>query len=73
MGIYELMVTTDEIRQLAHDRASSWKIKQTAVDLGMHTLRVDGWQKVLRGETSVDEVLKATTGDQKVASYKPSA
>jgi general secretion pathway protein E/type IV pilus assembly protein PilB len=69
MGIYELMVTADEIRQLAHDRASSWKIKQTAINLGMHTLRVDGWQKVLRGETSVDEVLKATTGDQKIASH----
>jgi general secretion pathway protein E len=68
MGIYELMVTTDEIRQLAHDRASSWKIKQAAVELGMDTLRVDGWRKVLRGETSVEEVLKATTGDQKAAS-----
>ena len=71
MGIYELMVATDEIRQLAHDRASSWKIKQTAINLGMYTLRIDGWNKVLRGETSVDEVLKATTGDQKVASYNP--
>lgn len=67
MGIYELMVTGDEIRQLAHDRASSWKIKQVAVQLGMHTLRLDGWNKVLRGDTSVDEILKATTGDQKIA------
>jgi type II secretion system protein E len=73
MGIYELMVTTDQIRQLAHDSASSWKIKQTAVSEGMFTLRSDGWLKVLRGETSVDEVLKATTGDERVATSKPSA
>jgi general secretion pathway protein E/type IV pilus assembly protein PilB len=73
MGIYELMVTTDEIRQLAHDRASTWKIKQAAISLGMDTLRSDAWQKVLRGETSVDELLKATTSDQKVATLIRSA
>ena len=28
MGIYELMITTNDIRQLAHDRASSWKLMQ---------------------------------------------
>jgi general secretion pathway protein E/type IV pilus assembly protein PilB len=67
MGIYELMVAEDEIRQLAHDRASTWKIKQAAINLGMNTLRTDGWQKVLRGDSSVDEVLKATTGDRRVA------
>ena len=32
MGIFELLVTTDEIRQLAHERASSWAIQQAAVD-----------------------------------------
>lgn len=73
MGIYELMVTTDSVRQLAHDSGSSWKIKQAAVAEGMYTLRNDGWQKVLRGDTSVDEVLKATTGDEKVAMKSSSA
>ncbi|MGE0758938.1 MAG: GspE/PulE family protein [Pirellulaceae bacterium] len=63
LGIYELMVTTDDIRQLAHDGVSTWKIKQAAVEQGMLTLRTDGWRKVLRGETSVDEVLTATKGD----------
>jgi general secretion pathway protein E/type IV pilus assembly protein PilB len=72
LGIYELMVTTDNIRQLAHDGASSWKIKQTAIAEGMDTLRTDGWQKVLRGETSVDEVLTATKGDQQVTFKKSS-
>ncbi len=34
LGLFELLVTTDEIRQLAHDRASSWAIQQTAVRQG---------------------------------------
>ena len=66
MGIYELMVTTDEIRQLAHDHASSWKIKQAAVRGGMQTLRDDGWKKVIQGRTSVDEILRVTKGDRQV-------
>jgi len=64
MGIYELMVTTNAVRQLAHDRESSWKIKQAAVSDGMVTLRRDGWKKVLAGQTTVDEVVRTTKGDR---------
>jgi general secretion pathway protein E/type IV pilus assembly protein PilB len=66
MGIYELMVTTDEVRQLAHDRATSWVIKQAAVKAGMRTLRHDGWRKVLAGSSTIDEVVRATKGDHSV-------
>jgi general secretion pathway protein E/type IV pilus assembly protein PilB len=64
MGIYELMVTTDDIRQLAHDRASTWQLKTAALENGMATLRDDGWRKVAAGHTSVDEVLRITKGDR---------
>jgi type II secretion system protein E len=64
MGIYELMVTTDEVRQLAHDNESSWKIKNAAMAGGMLTLRHDGWAKALAGGTSVEEVLRVTKSDQ---------
>jgi general secretion pathway protein E/type IV pilus assembly protein PilB len=63
VGLYELMVTTEEVRGLAHDRASSWKVKQAAIRDGMRTLRQDGWAKVLAGTTSVDEVLRVTKTD----------
>ncbi len=56
MGIYELMVTTEKVRELAHARASSWEIAQAGVEGGMRTLRQDGWLKVLAGMTTVDEV-----------------
>ena len=33
----------------------------------MRTLREDGWKKVLRGMTSIDEVLRITRGDRIIA------
>lgn len=65
MGIYELLVTTDELRQMAHDRVSTWEIKKAAIAGGMKTLRDDGWLKVIEGKTSVDEVLRITKGDRR--------
>jgi general secretion pathway protein E/type IV pilus assembly protein PilB len=62
-GIFELCPTTDEVRQLAHDRASSWAIRKAALAAGMKTLRQDAWLKVLEGVTTVDEVLRVTKGD----------
>ncbi|NOY28619.1 MAG: Flp pilus assembly complex ATPase component [Planctomycetes bacterium] len=63
-GIFELCVTSDEVRQLAHDRASSWKIRQAALADGMLTLRQDAWLKVLSGITTIEEVLRVTKGDK---------
>lgn len=63
-GIFELCPTTDAVRQLAHDRSSSWEIRQAARKDGMRTLREDAWTKVLNGVTTVDEVLRVTKGDR---------
>ena len=60
LGLFELLVTTNRIRQLAHDRQSAWVIQQAAVEQGMRTLREDGWVKVLSGRTTVDEVVRVT-------------
>ena len=63
MGLYELLVTNDEIRQLAGERIASHKIKQAAMKAGMCTLRQDGWIKVARGQTTIDEVMRVTGAD----------
>jgi general secretion pathway protein E/type IV pilus assembly protein PilB len=63
IGLFELMVTTDSVRQLAQDRAGTWAIKQAALKDGMKTLRQDGWAKVLSGRTSIEEVLRVTKSD----------
>jgi type II secretion system protein E len=66
LGVYELLVTTENLRQLAHDKASTWEIKKAAMRDGMKTLRDDGWLKVMQGDTSIDEVLRITKGDRTV-------
>lgn len=63
-GIYELLVTTETIRQLAHDRVSSWELRKAALAEGMKPLRMDAWDKTILGQTSVDEVVRLTKGDR---------
>jgi general secretion pathway protein E/type IV pilus assembly protein PilB len=64
VGIFELLISSDRIRQLAHDRATAWEIRRAAQEEGMTTLRQDGWRKVLTGRTTVEEVLRVTKGDR---------
>jgi type II secretion system protein E len=62
-GIYELMVTGDLIRELCVQRVNAATIRIQALKEGMITLRQDGWRKVLRGNTTLDEVARVTAGD----------
>lgn len=59
-GIFELMLITEEIRQLVLEKASANMIRQTAMTQGMQVLRECGWQKVNEGVTSIEEVLRVT-------------
>ncbi|MDG2380806.1 MAG: ATPase, T2SS/T4P/T4SS family [Pirellulaceae bacterium] len=63
-GIYELLVTSEAVRELAHERRSSWDVRKQAVEDGMITLRHDGWRKVLSGATSIDEVIRVSKSDR---------
>ena len=63
VGLYELLVTTQKIRELSHQGANSWSIAHAAVEEGMRSLRQDGWCKVLDGRTTMDEVAGVTKGD----------
>ncbi len=60
LGLFELLVTTERIRELSHARASSWEIAKAATAGGMRSLREDGWQKVLDGRTTIEEVQRVT-------------
>jgi len=63
-GIYEILVVDDEIRRLIVNRASANEIKAEALRRGMHTLRMDGWDKVLQGITTIAEVLRVSEEDE---------
>ena len=62
-GIYEIMRVNEAIESLIIQRASSSVIKQKADDAGMVTLRDDGWDKVLKGVTTIDEILRVSEED----------
>jgi general secretion pathway protein E len=59
-GIYELMMVTDEIRQLILSQSDSRALKDQARAQGMQTLREAGWQKVLEQVTTGSEVIRVT-------------
>lgn len=59
-GIHELLVVDDTIRSLILQRTDSTTIKNAAVRHGFVPLRISGAQKVLVGDTSLEEVLLAT-------------
>jgi general secretion pathway protein E/type IV pilus assembly protein PilB len=63
-GIYELLVVTDPIRSLVMNRAPSTEIAAKAIELGMRTLRQDGWKKVKDGITTIEEVLRVTQTEE---------
>jgi len=64
MGIYELLVINDALKKLIMTRVVTSDIKNKAIAFGMRTLREDGWEKVRRGFTTVDEVIKVTQEDE---------
>ena len=59
-GIYEILILNEALRPLILSRASSSTIAQRAIDHGMRTLRLDGWNKVMAGRTTIEEVLRVT-------------
>jgi general secretion pathway protein E len=63
LGIYEFLAASDEIKTLIIENADAGKVKKKAVELGMRTLREDGFLKVLSGHTSLDEVMRVTQVD----------
>lgn len=60
VGIYEVLDNSLAIQRLIVANATSNQIKEQAISEGMVTMQVDGLIKVLRGETTLDEVIRVT-------------
>ncbi|MBM4012760.1 MAG: type II/IV secretion system protein [Planctomycetes bacterium] len=58
LGIFELMVMTNRIRELSFQGAATQDIRRAAVSQGMQVMFQDGIQKALRGITTLDEVFR---------------
>jgi len=70
-AIYEFCVVTEGLRKLIVRKTSGSELKQRATQDGMETLRVDGWRRVLSGQTSVEEVVRVTQVDEVMTETDP--
>ena len=62
IGIYEVLLNSPEIKRLIMTRSTSDQIEAQSIKEGMITMRLDGLVKALRGETTVEEVLRVSRG-----------
>lgn len=63
IALFEVLAITDEIRELILRGASAMEIRETAVALGMQTLRGSGLDKIREGRTTLEEVVRVTFGN----------
>ena len=61
MAIFEIMVLTEELRQLVMEQASTEQVRSVARRQGMRSLRDSGLLAIYDGQTTVDEVLRETS------------
>lgn len=58
IGIFEVLTVTEKIAKAISERADSAVIEKQAVSDGMITMKQDGYLKVIRGDTTIEEVLR---------------
>jgi len=63
-AIYELCAVTEPLRRLIIRKSTGSELKARAIQDGMISLRSDGWRRVLRGQTTVEEVVRVTQADE---------
>jgi len=59
-GLYETMNMTPSLRKMIMLKAGAADIGKAAVAEGMLTLRMDGWLKVIKGITTLEQVVRET-------------
>ncbi len=63
-AIYEVYRMTEEMRNIIYKTQDLVELKRAANRSGALNLRANGWHKVIRGLTTVDEILSITTADE---------
>ena len=64
IGVHELLIINDRVKNVIMTNSDSQAIKQKAVVEGMKTLKMDGTDKALKGFTTAEEVLTVTYEDE---------
>lgn len=63
IGIYEVLYNSSAVQKLIMSHATSEDIQNQAIREGMITMQIDGLIKALRGETTIEEVLRVSRGE----------
>jgi general secretion pathway protein E len=58
VGVYELLLVNDAVKNAISRDASPGELRQIAIDDGLVPLRADGWRQVRAGVTTIEEVLR---------------
>jgi len=61
LGIYETLGSTQALQELIVSNATSDVIQTQAIKEGMITMQIDGFVKALRGQTTIEEILRVTS------------
>jgi type IV pilus assembly protein PilB len=61
IGIYEVLKTSPAVQKLIVSNGTSEQMENTAIQEGMLTMQKDGFIKALRGETTIEEILRVTS------------
>jgi len=60
VGLYEVMLFSEEVKKLIKPETNIDDLRVQAFKEGMHSLRLSGAQKIAKGLTTVDEILRVT-------------
>jgi type IV pilus assembly protein PilB len=61
IGIYEVLNTSTAVQKLIIANGTSEQMQDVAIQEGMLTMQIDGFIKALRGETTIEEILRVTS------------
>ena len=63
-GVFEIFVVDQEIEEMIYNNVSLVELRHKAREMGMRSMRSDGFRKVLAGITTLEEVLLTTTEEE---------
>lgn len=63
-AIFEVCVVNEALRRMVIRKETGNALKNRAITDGMETLRNDGWRRVLKGQTTVEEIVRVTQADE---------
>lgn len=59
-GVYEIMPLSDNLKDHINEQGQLTELRKQAIKEGMHSLRLSGANKIAKGQTTIEEVLRVT-------------